>query len=547
MESRTADPMAAVCIVTESITLSDLFCLSTACIPSNMPIVDTTAERRVPRTIITVKPNQTTRRGLFAATAAPFVLRSAAKDNEIAIADVTLGYEDFKYRTPLKFGGTVVDRVTLLNVHCVVKTRAGKTMRGFGSMPLGNVWSFPSKTMPYERTLAAMKALAERLAVLTRGYPEYGHPIDLNVALEPQYLSAAAEISTRLQLDQPVPKLCTLVVASPFDAAVHDAFGKLHGRSTYQTYGPDLMPRDLAAYLGPEFKGESLERYVEQAAQAVDASLPPRRRCRSGRRFRRPAADRRRPSRNASRVDRLQRPDAISRSSSMATTWPGIPGVSCTCHRAAAEAQAKRNVSKWVYSLDFNEKCPERRLRPGLHRQGEGTEPRGIFPRAVHRAADAARPRSRPRERDAQGVGAGAGGHRRVADRPGNADAGPRDGIHGRRAQGLQRADRRRCCMAAVAQKHEMFLCVQDLTCPGASLIHSAGLAAHVPGVAGIEANARQYVPAANAEWESRFPELFRIKDGRLKTGILTRPDSAPCRPARQQTADSNQLTAGSK
>ena len=43
--------------------------------------------------------------------------------------------------------------------------------------------------------------------------------------------------------------------------------------------------------------------------------------------------------------------------------------------------------------------------------------------------------------------------------------------------------------MAAAAQKYKMFLCVQDLTCPGASLIHSAGLAAHVPGVAAIEAN----------------------------------------------------------
>ena len=52
--------------------------------------------------------------------------------------------------------------------------------------------------------------------------------------------------------------------------------------------------------------------------------------------------------------------------------------------------------------------------------------------------------------------------------------------------------------MAAAAQKYGLFLCVQDLTCPGASLIHSAGLAAHVPGVAAIEANARQYCPAAN-------------------------------------------------
>ncbi len=78
--------------------------------------------------------------------------------------------------------------------------------------------------------------------------------------------------------------------------------------------------------------------------------------------------------------------------------------------------------------------------------------------------------------------------------------------------------------MAAAAQKAGMFLGVQDLTCPGASLIHSAGLAAHVPGVAAIEANARQYVPAANRPWEDRFPGLFRVTDGMLETGCLTGP-----------------------
>ena len=76
--------------------------------------------------------------------------------------------------------------------------------------------------------------------------------------------------------------------------------------------------------------------------------------------------------------------------------------------------------------------------------------------------------------------------------------------------------------LAAVAQKYKMFLCVQDLTCPGASLIHSAGLAAHVPGVAAIEANARQYCPVANKGWEDRFPGIFKITDGLMKTGELT-------------------------
>src|SRR5262249_4599163 len=78
--------------------------------------------------------------------------------------------------------------------------------------------------------------------------------------------------------------------------------------------------------------------------------------------------------------------------------------------------------------------------------------------------------------------------------------------------------------MAAAAQKDRMFLCVQDLTCPGASLIRSAGLAGHVPGVAAIESNSRQYMPAANEPWAERFPGVFRVRNGTIETGVLTGP-----------------------
>lgn len=78
--------------------------------------------------------------------------------------------------------------------------------------------------------------------------------------------------------------------------------------------------------------------------------------------------------------------------------------------------------------------------------------------------------------------------------------------------------------IAAAAQKYKMFLCVQDLTCPGASLVHSVGLAAHVPCVAAVEANAREYVPSANKPWEKRFPGIFLVKDGMMSTADLNRP-----------------------
>jgi hypothetical protein len=78
--------------------------------------------------------------------------------------------------------------------------------------------------------------------------------------------------------------------------------------------------------------------------------------------------------------------------------------------------------------------------------------------------------------------------------------------------------------LAAAAQKYKMFRCVQDLTCPGAALVHSVGIAAHVPGASALEANAREYVPAANQGWEKRFPGIFVVKDGYMSTQGLDGP-----------------------
>ena len=63
----------------------------------------------------------------------------------VRIETVAHSYEDYLCRTPIKFGGVAVDRVTLLNVAVQVRTAAGKSARGCGSLPLGNVWSFPSR------------------------------------------------------------------------------------------------------------------------------------------------------------------------------------------------------------------------------------------------------------------------------------------------------------------------------------------------------------------------------------------------------------------
>src|SRR6266852_8283948 len=137
---------------------------------------------------------------------------------DIQIEDISYRFQDFLYRTPIKFGGVATDRVSILDVDCVVSTRAGKRAKGFGSMPFGNVWSFPSRVLSFDDTLGAMKALTEPIARITADYHEAGHPIDLTWALEPRYHQAAAELSERLRLLEPIPPFCTLVGGRAFDA-----------------------------------------------------------------------------------------------------------------------------------------------------------------------------------------------------------------------------------------------------------------------------------------------------------------------------------------
>src|SRR4051812_28481625 len=101
--------------------------------------------------------NRTTRRALLGGFAgAPFLIGRPI-ETDARIKELRTSYEDYQYRAPYKFGASVVDRVTLLNVECVIESRAGKTARGFGSMPLGNMWSWPSKELSYRQTLDAMK------------------------------------------------------------------------------------------------------------------------------------------------------------------------------------------------------------------------------------------------------------------------------------------------------------------------------------------------------------------------------------------------------
>jgi L-alanine-DL-glutamate epimerase-like enolase superfamily enzyme len=444
------------------------------------------------------------------------------KSTDIRIEEVTYAFEDYGYRTPIKFGGVALDRATLVNVKCRVTTRAGKTARGFGSMPLGNIWSFPSRTLGYDQTLAAMKSLVERIAHVVTAYKEFGHPIDLSVALEPAFHKEALAVESALALPERIPVLCTLVAASAFDAAVHDAFGKVHGLNAYRTYGPDFMTHDLGHYLGPEFRGETLDRYLLPAPRSrlplyhLVGALDP--------------------LEDADLKTRVG--DGLPETLAEWIPYNGLTHLKIKLNgddlawdvervlrveRVAQGAQKKRGVDRWHYSLDFNERCANVAYLLDFLEQV-----RLKSSAAFERIQYIEQPTSRNLQADRENIVFEASRLRPVVIDEALVDL---ESLVLAKKMGYTGAALKACkgqsqslLLAAAAQKFGMFLCVQDLTCPGASLIHSAGLAAHVPGVAAIEANARQYMPAANEPWSGRFPGIFHVTDGMMDTGILTGP-----------------------
>jgi L-alanine-DL-glutamate epimerase-like enolase superfamily enzyme len=471
----------------------------------------------------------TRRAFLHAASAAPLAAAgwrglavAAPKPTDIHIDDVRHWYEDYVYRAPYKFGGRVVDKVTLLNVRCRVTTRNGRTARGFGSMTMGNMWAFPSKTMTYDTTLGAMKALAGRVEAIVKDCREVGHPLDLTHVLEPAYLKAAAEVSIARKLDEPIPKLCTLVVASPFDAAIHDAFGKVHGRNAYATYGPDLMTHDLSHYLGSGFQGERLDAALLAKRQeripvfhsvgGLDPLEP---------------QDVDKPLRDGlpeTLPEWIERDGLVRikiKLSGDDLKWDVERTLAID--RVATAAQARRGVKDWAYCLDFNERCPNVEYVLDALRQIRAGTPDG-FTRILY----VEQPTARDLKSNRHNVM-----HEAAKLRPVVIDESLTDleslllaremgytGVALKACKGQSHA----VLMAAAARKYKMFLCVQDLTCPGASLIHSVGISAQVPAVAGIEANARQYVPAANAPWQARFPGIFTVTDGYMRTAEIGGP-----------------------
>lgn len=444
------------------------------------------------------------------------------KPTDIRLVAAQHSVESIDYRTPIKFGGRVVTSVQLLHVEVEVENRLGKRGRGYGSMPLGNVWAWPTAGLTGEQTLAAMRILGERLTEAAPVLDVFGHPTDFLAPLEHLRGKIARDLAKETPLTEPMPTLAQLVAASPLEAAIFDACGRIDGVSSYSRLSGEFMNHDLAHFLDADFQSQYLHEYTHSKPKprlplyhlvgALDPLFPAE--------VKTPIGDGL-PEDLGQWIEYDRLTNLKIKLSGDDLPWDVERVIQV--EKAAAPVQAKLGRTTWKYSLDFNEKCESVDYVIEFLKQLQSRSPS-----AFERIEYLEQPTHRDLKRFPNNKM-----HAAAKIKPVVIDESLTDYESLLLAKELGysgvalKACKGQCeslILAAAAQKLGMFLCVQDLTCPGMSFLQSASLAAHVPTVAAIEGNARQFCPAGNAAWEKRYPGMFRVEDGSIATGELTGP-----------------------
>ncbi len=439
--------------------------------------------------------------------------------SDIRLLEIETTFADETFRTPLKFGVGVVRAITGLTVRARVENRAGRVADGYGYILLSDLWAYPG-AVPHETRDAAMRDFAQRFCDLATTPGEFSHPLDLYLHLKPELPRLCQEVTKKHTLAEPFPLLAALVCAAPTDAALHDAFGRANGICSYDGYGPEFVGHDLALWCGPEFAGKYLSDYLRPTYQPT---LPI--------------------FHLVGGVDKLRRSEVTDEDPHdglpvSLEEWIERDGLRCfkvklvgsdgdwDVERTAQVAEVIAHTydclgieGRFYLSTDSNENNPD--------------------PASVVEYLEKLRVRSplayesllyveQPTERD---LSAHRFDMREITKyKPVIADEGITDVEKVRLARdlgwsgvGLKTCKGHSSSLLYMAMCTEfgMTYTLQDLTNPGLSLVHEAGLAARINTLMGFEYNARQFLPNAASDLQARHPGLFTVREGQVSTDTL--------------------------
>ncbi|TWT46879.1 mandelate racemase/muconate lactonizing enzyme family protein [Botrimarina hoheduenensis] len=437
--------------------------------------------------------------------------RGRALPTDIRVVGARLYLLPIETRVPLKFGAETLTSVTCARAMVRVEGRDGRTAVGWGETPLSVQWVWPDPS-PYDQRLSALQTLCQRLAAAWVEPTEAGHPFELGSALIEERLEAVRQDSP-----QAPPLLAALACNAPFDLALYDAFGRLHGRPVFELLGSEHLASDLAAPLeSPALAGKRPADFLRH--QRVDrlpawhlvGGLDP-----------------------VSEAD-LDGSEPDDGYPVLLSDWIERDGLKCLkikLRGTDAEWDYQRMVDVWRVAeprgvtdltADFNCTVTDPAYVVEVLDRLRAQEPT-LYERLLY----VEQPFPYDLEKHAIKV------HEVARRKPLLLDESAHDWRHVRHGHelGWTGVALKTCktltgalLSAAWAQEHNMALMVQDLTNPMLAQVSHVLLAAHVATLKGVETNGMQFYPEASAPEAVVHPGLYTRRAGQIDLSSLTGP-----------------------
>lgn len=425
-------------------------------------------------------------------------------------------------RTPLKFGAVVVDELPIGYARVTAENRRGQVATGWGAMFLMDLWAWPVSQALHEAKNQVMRDLLDAYAGVIGSYNEFSHPLEIFMATKDDLQRMNQCLCDRLTPGETMPYLGALICASPVDHALHDAFGHVNGIDSYCGYGPEHMSFDLSRYLGSEYRGV----YPSQFLRQDYAPTVPVFHLVGG-------LDLLRKTEVTAAFPQDGIPNSLD-------AWIAHDGVFCLKvklqgRNLAWDINRTLEVSRIYHEVRATVR-PDLPARPYLtadtNEQCESPEYIVEYLHNVRQQApqiyDEILYIEQPTERDLTA-------HRwdmRVItkEKPVLIDESLStiEDFALAMELGWSGIALKSCkCLSSdllfipMAELNRIPYAVQDLTNPSLALIQSVGLAARTHTILGVEANSRQFFPAANAIAASVHPELYNVRNGVASTATL--------------------------
>jgi len=402
----------------------------------------------------------------------------------VSVVEADVQFTARSFSKPLRLSSGLITDLVESTATVRVRSASGHEATGVGNILLSDLWAWPDPTQPHALREEQMRRYSGQLAAELRercGNRE-AHPLLLGIHLHES-----------LHADAGMPVLARSVCASPFDAALHDATGKLAKASAFDLY-----------------EGDANE----------------------------PVVDRWFPSTGAFRAIR----DVLRPANNVFDAWY-VVGASDDLDDVVREWRERRGYRAFKIKTLGKDAVADAKMTVAIHRH---LAPYGNQPVRLSIDSNEANPDAssvsdylaKVRDLDADAYRAieylEQPTHRDIQARPQTWHEVSKqkpvmldEGLSGMEllpvaiAQGWSGLALKTCkghsfnlLAAAWGHAHGLRLSVQDLTNPGHSFLHSALLASRVPSINGAELNSVQFMPQANRDWTTRFPGLFDPLNG---------------------------------